>query len=237
MYHMKGRIRYSELNENGELTIDGLVNYLQDCCSFQSEDMGLGLDFLQAHKCAWVIFGWHIDILRMPKYKEEIDVQTWPYQFVGFYGYRNFQICDREGNCLVRANSLWVLISTESGRPMKVPEEISSKYQLEKGMEMSPPPRKLRISVGVAAEEKAPIKVQHYHLDTNHHVNNGQYVLMAMEYMVPGKSIQTIKVEYKKSAVLGDVVYPRIASMEDCLQVELCDEKSAPYAVVELMFR
>lgn len=236
MYHMRGRIRYSETTENGELTIDGLVNYLQDCCSFQSEDLGLGVGFLREHECAWVIAGWHIEIMRMPKYGECIDVQTWPYDFAGIYGHRNFQICDMDGECLVRANSLWVMVNMHTGRPMKVLEKISSKYQPETALDMAPAPRKLRIEDGLPVIEQAPITVQHHHLDSNHHVNNGQYVLMAMEYMVQGKAIKTIRVEYKRPAVLGDVVYPRTAWTEDKVQVELCDEKQIPYAVVELLY-
>lgn len=236
MYHMKGRVRYSELNENGKLTIDGLVNYLQDCCSFQAEDYGCGLGFLNAHHCAWVISGWNIEILRMPKYTEEIDVQTWPYDFVGCYGYRNFQICDCNGHCLVRANSLWVLVSTDTGRPMRVFEELASKYHLHKGLDMAPPPRKMGISRETPAKGQTPIQVGHYHLDTNHHVNNGQYVLMAMNYLPAGKCVRRIQVEYKKPAVLGNVLYPCTVSGEDCLQVELCDENHAPYAVIVLTY-
>ena len=37
MYQFDSRVRYSETGENGELTLTGMINYLQDCSTFQSE--------------------------------------------------------------------------------------------------------------------------------------------------------------------------------------------------------
>lgn len=234
MYQWNTRVRYSEVDENACLTVGGLINYLQDACIFQSEERKIGLDFLARRNSAWVISGWHIEIVRMPKLMEEIQVQTWPYRFIGFYGYRNFRICDREGNCLARANSLWVLVDTGTGRPVRIFEELAAGYELGEPLPMEEPPRKMKIPEGVHAEEEAPIVVQTSHLDTNHHVNNGQYVQMAMEYVKETGAFSKIRVEYKKPAVLGDVIYPRVAYEGGCLQVELCSEEKIPYAVVEL---
>ena len=42
-----------------------------------------------------------------------------------------------------------------------------------------------------------------------------------------------IPVEYKKSAVMGDIIYPKMAVEEQRKIVELCDAEGNPYAVVE----
>ena len=36
-YSFTSRIRYSEIGEDGCLTLPGLINYFQDCSTFQSE--------------------------------------------------------------------------------------------------------------------------------------------------------------------------------------------------------
>ena len=41
-YSFSGRVRYSEIGENGLLTLPGVLNYFQDCSTFQSEEVGLG---------------------------------------------------------------------------------------------------------------------------------------------------------------------------------------------------
>ena len=38
IYSFDGRVRYSETGENGLLTLPGILNYFQDCSTFQSED-------------------------------------------------------------------------------------------------------------------------------------------------------------------------------------------------------
>ncbi len=241
MYQWHTQVRYSEIDEDARLTVGGLINYLQDCCTFQSEDLGVGIAFLHAHQCAWVISGWEIEILRMPEFTEHVDVQTWPYEFKGFYGYRYFQICSEDGACIARANSLWVLVNEETGRPMRVFDELTSRYSLGEKPDMGEAPRKMRISPQAEIFRHEPVLVQRHHLDTNHHVNNGQYVQIAMECLEEGKEkereISRIRVQYKTPAVLGDTLYPVTGIIEGRRQVELQNEQGLPYAVVELSYR
>ena len=46
-YSFSGRVRYSEIGENGLLTLPGVLNYFQDCSTFQSEEVGLGMEVLK----------------------------------------------------------------------------------------------------------------------------------------------------------------------------------------------
>ena len=66
MYSFNERIRYSELGENGELSLLGLLNLFQDCSTFQSEDLGLGIEYLKGKKEAWWVNSWQIDIIKLP---------------------------------------------------------------------------------------------------------------------------------------------------------------------------
>ena len=104
MYTFESRVRYSEMDEFGKLSVTGIMNYLQDCSTFQSEDLKLGLSYLYDKKRAWWLNTWQILIDRCPGLGERIKISTWPYGFKGIYGYRNFTITDLEGNYLVRAD-------------------------------------------------------------------------------------------------------------------------------------
>ena len=48
------------------------------------------------------------------------------------------------------------------------------------------------------------------HLDTQHHVNNCQYIRMAADYLQRGFAIYQMRAEYKRQALLGDVFYPAV---------------------------
>ena len=112
MYSMTGRIRYSEVNSEKTLTLQALMDYLQDCCSFQSEDLGIGVDYLAREHRTWMLGAWQIRLCRMPRMGETIRVNTWPYDFNGFYGYRGFSAEGEDGEVLVLANSLWIFMDT-----------------------------------------------------------------------------------------------------------------------------
>lgn len=71
-YSFKGRVRYSEIGENGCLTLPGIQDYYQDCCTFQSESIGQGMEVLENRQRAWVLSSWQIIVERYPKMGESI---------------------------------------------------------------------------------------------------------------------------------------------------------------------
>ena len=82
----------------------------------------MGVEYLEQSRRAWWLSSWQIVIERYPQLGEEIVVSTWPYDFKGMYGYRNFTIQDQQNTYLVKANSVWFLFDTAAGRPVKVEE-------------------------------------------------------------------------------------------------------------------
>ena len=42
VFEFPARIRYSEADHRGLLTLPGVINYFQDCSTFQSEALGVG---------------------------------------------------------------------------------------------------------------------------------------------------------------------------------------------------
>lgn len=235
MYQFDSRVRYSEVNSEQQLMISSMLDYLQNCCTFQSEDMGLGVDYLAKEQVAWVLSSWEIKILRYPKMGEKIQVGTWPSAFKGFYGFRNFLIKNENGEVLAKANSLWVFMDTAKMRPTRVKDVFVEAYSkvLEPALEEDWSERK--IAVPEESIRMEPVQVAKFFIDTNHHMNNGKYVLVAEEYLPENFEVGRLKVEYKKAAVLGDVLYPAVTVKEDEVTVVLADEAGKPYAIIQFM--
>lgn len=232
MYSFNSRVRYSEVDEKKKLTLNGIINYFQDCSTFQSEELGNGVDKMLSLRRVWVLSSWQIVVERYPELCEEITISTWPYEFQGFFGYRNFTMRDKDGKLVAYANSLWTFLDMDTGRPTRVPEEIEEKYVREEKLDMNYASRKVPMPKN--GETCEPFVVQRHHLDTNHHVNNGQYIQMAREYMPADFKIHQMRAEYKKSALLGDMIYPVVEADDGRYVIGLCDELGRPYAVVEL---
>ena len=231
-YELKGRVRYSEIDHRGTLTLPGLINYFQDCTTFHSEDLGLGDAFLKREKKSWVLSYWQVVIDRYPNMCENITVGTFATKFNGFFGDRNFYLLDGAGTRIACANSIWVFMDLEKGRPCRPKPEWIEGYGTGEPLAMEYEDRKILLPEHF--EEKEPFPVRKYHIDTNEHVNNCQYVQMAMEMVPRDLEVRRLRVDYKKSAVYGDMIFPRLSRETERTVVELCGGDGKPYAVVEM---
>lgn len=231
MYSFESRIRYSELAENGCLSLDGLINYMQDCASFESEDLGVGMEHLYERNRTWVLNFWQIVIERYPKMGERITIGTQGCGCEKMFGYRNFMLTDQQGDYVAKANSIWILMDQKKGRPVIVTPEEADVYGKAEPIPMDYAPRKISIPEGGSTQPS--FTVQEYHLDTNHHVNNGQYVRMASAFLPKGRLVKELRAEYKKQAFLGDLVIPVVYEIPTGYLVSLNGADGKAYAVVE----
>jgi len=233
MYSFDSRIRYSEIDDKGRLSLPGLINYFQDCSTFQSEDIGLGMEHLQKRNKAWILSYWQIEITRYPKLGERVKTGTFATGFKGLYGRRNFMMLDEGQQVVARADSVWAFLDMEKGRPTRPDEEDIQPYGIEPALDMKDEGRKIkRLEKGY---EFPAFTVKRCHIDTNKHVNNGQYVQMAMELLPEDLQVNRLRVEYKKSALYKDVIFPRFSVEEERTVVELCDKSGSLYAIMEVM--
>ncbi|MGI6107470.1 MAG: acyl-[acyl-carrier-protein] thioesterase [Lachnospiraceae bacterium] len=233
MYSFESRVRYSEVDENGLLSIIGIMNYLQDCSTFQSEHIGRGIRWLQEHDRAWLVTGWKISILRRPELTEKIRLSTRPYQYRGILGLRYFDIRSADTNeLLVGADSAWCYTQPSTGKPVRITPEDIDPYlpvdEMPEGCGM----KNRKIAVPDSGTPLAPFVIQRTHLDTNHHVNNAQYVEMARDCLPEGFSYSGIQVQYLAQAHLGDTVVPVLYREENRMTVSLGDGSGTVYAIV-----
>ncbi|MCI8455327.1 MAG: acyl-[acyl-carrier-protein] thioesterase [Lachnospiraceae bacterium] len=234
MYQLRSRVRYSETDTDAKLSLIGIMNYMQDCSTMQSEDLGVGLGYLGEKKEAWLLSSWQIVIARRPALGEEITVETWPYAFKGIYALRNFVIFDKNGEAAAKANSCWFLFDREAGRPVRLTKELIAPYgAMHEPLSMEYAPRKIALP-HTGMEEAGKIRVMKHQIDTNHHVNNAQYVDMAREALPEEAKIQRIRAEYKKAAVLGDEVTIKRTETETGYVISLSGADGSVFANVEL---
>lgn len=233
MYSFNSRIRYSECDSQCKLRLEALLNYFQDASTFQSEELGAGFEYLEPRNLVWVLASWQIDIKRYPVLGERVVIGTHPHDFKGFLGSRNFCMMTEEGEMLAQANSLWTLLSFDTMKPTMAPKELTDKYEVEPPLQMEYVGRKIRIEGEAIPGE--PIVVRKQHLDSNYHVNNAQYVSMAVDCLPEGFLIGGLRVEYKKQAHLNDVLLPYVTRQDNRIVVSLQDEAGAVYVNAEFI--
>ena len=226
-YEFDGRVRYSEIDADQHLTIPGIIDYLQDCACFHDLDAGFGVDFWQARDAAWILTAWNVDIIKYPVYGQKIRIRTDCYKLRTFLGYRNFRIFDEAGNVLVAGDSRWALMNMVKGRPIAAAKIIGDAYGAGDELDIEWEGKHVILPENAVNEE--PFTVGKEHLDTNDHVNNGQYVSMAIRYLPSDVKIRKFWADYSAQARLGDVIYPAIAETEGAYYVALNNEAGDAY--------
>ena len=240
MYSFTSRVRYSETDERGTLSVPALINYLQDCSTFQSEALGIGPSHLAQARLAWLLSAWEVEIRALPRFGDEIRVSTWATGFKGLRASRNFTVHSAKNGpgCaeLVRADSSWFVFDTEAQQPIRIPVQESAPYVADAAhdapLDLPPIRRIVRIEgIGTPA---TPVSVTGAHLDTNHHVNNAQYVSIALGTLPEDEvaALKHLEVHYSRAAKLGDTIYPHVHKVEGGSTITLDDGAGKHYAIV-----
>lgn len=231
MYIYESRIGFSESDSKGNLSLTGLLNYFQDVATFQSEDLGVGWNYIHQLDMVWVLSSWQLVINRYPRTCEVVEIGTFPYAFKGCFGYRNFVMRTKEGEILAMANSLWTLLSTKDRGIGRFTEKMKEVYEIEPRLEMEYKDRRIRVPEG--GSYSLEYKITSHHLDSNKHVNNGKYIELAMDELPAMKEIKNLRAEYKKQAFLGDTVCPYLVRKDGLFVVALRNSSGEDFAVVE----
>lgn len=234
MYQFDSRIRYSETGKDGRITLESILNYFQDCTIFHSEDVGYGMDYLRKQNKGWVLLSWQIVIEQYAKFGSHITVGSKAYDCKGAFGYRNFMMKDDKGQYLAYANSVWLYLDTEKQLPAKVDKKQIEAFQLEEKLPME------YADMKIALPECEPVicrsfPVKYHHLDTNGHVNNGQYLAMAYQAIQGKFQVKQMRAQYKKAALLGDVITPYLYKEADRYVISINNEEKEPFAVLEFL--
>jgi acyl-ACP thioesterase len=195
--------------------------------------MNLGLSYLQEKNRIWLLNSWQLEIKQPAKLGDAITVGTWAYDFKGFYGYRNFVMKDENDEILSAANSIWVYIDATTGRPLRIPERTG--YEQEPAFPMNYAQRKIEMPDDMT--DYPTFSIIKSNIDSYNHVNNGQYIKMAEEFLPDDVKISGMRVEYRKQAVLGDIIVPKVHHKDGCYTVVLSDTGEKPYAVIEFQIK
>lgn len=208
VYEKEYEVHYYEIDFKGKALITSIVDFLGDIATKQSEELGVGIEFLKEKGLAWVLYKWNIDMYKYPNYGDKIIIKTQPCAMKKFYAYRKFEILTTEGEVLGKAESVWFLINIQKRRPMRVTEDLYDYYGVDINddsiLEIEDIEKMQSVSV-----EKA-FDVRYSDIDTNRHVNNVKYIAWSIETVpletVLNYTLTNIKVTYEKETTYGETI-------------------------------
>ncbi|WP_312647513.1 acyl-[acyl-carrier-protein] thioesterase [Aminipila sp.] len=238
MYTYNDRVKMSETDKRRNWTIPAIIDAMQNCVMFQLEDLGVGLDHFDEKNKLLVVTCWQVKIFSLPKLFDKITVGTQAYGFKSATGLRHCMIWDDKGALAIASNSVGVFIHAETGRPVKTPPEEWQQYDINPDTpcnSVSFQDKHICLPETTKVVEEFDVNI--HHLDINNHMNNGQYVRIAYNYLPDDFRVAQFRVEYKKQATLGDRVFVKLSTdtkyQSSVICVSICDIEGSPYAIVE----
>jgi len=180
----------------------------------------------------------------VPDYKEELTVTTSVYGMKPMFGFRNTFIYDAQGNPCYKTWSMGAFVDKVAGKLKRVDDATIQSMKLEPQLEMNYKDRRIILPKGRSSESHPslledgrvateldkvktegevlePIKVLRADIDYNKHLNNANYVRMAMELLPEDFVVSGLRVEYRVAAKLGDCLTPTIYKTTDGITVSL----------------
>ncbi len=179
IYEQKFKILSFLIDNKSQLKPYYLLSYLQEVAWAHVNEYNIGWDYLNHCNKFWAIIRYHIIIERMPKWNEEVILQTWGKPYGNLLQPRDFEMIDSNKNIIIRATSSWVILDKTTGKPQKL-DDYKFKYfeNKEKNaiFECAPKIEKTNFFNSPVIKQ-----VVYSDLDINQHVNNARYFQWTMD--------------------------------------------------------
>jgi len=168
------------VDEKQRLTPTCLLYLMQDMAVRHADLTGAGWEFLHQYELFWALSRVDVEIIRRPRWHEQIEITTWEKKHNFLIQPRDHQLDTLDGETLVKSTSNWVLLDFE-GKPHTL-EQFEQYLHPEFDLHAIEKPA-ARLRDTAFSEDQHPVfkPVQYSHLDMNHHVNNVSYMLWTID--------------------------------------------------------
>ncbi|NCB14820.1 MAG: hypothetical protein EOM65_01440 [Synergistales bacterium] len=177
MFEASYSIPYAGIGPDGRMKLPVLLDILQDMADRDARRMSMTVSDLLPKGISWVLRRYTVSVERYPEYESTLTVKTWHGPRRNLHSMRAFSVWDERGP-VASADTSWILIDLERGRPLRLDRHATTRY-VEESLPVTaefpdlPCPEEW--------EDERPFSVRRWDLDRNNHVNNAVYFSWAAE--------------------------------------------------------
>ena len=179
-YQMKTKIPFDMSDINGHIKLPDIILLSLQVSGSQSAQLGVSdKDILERYNLVWIITEYDIDVIRLPRFAEEITIETEALSYNRLFCYRRFTIFDGSGQAIIQMLATFALMDRDSRKVHSVEAEMVAPYQSEFSKKIIRGPKYLDLENPSSKD----YHVRFYDLDMNGHVNNSKYLDWIFEVM------------------------------------------------------
>ncbi len=228
MYSLRYKVTTSTCDSEGRLKLYSALQMMQDCSEMWIDSVPVVKQYFADQNMAQLLATRQVEVVRVPRYKEELTVTTSVYDVKPMFGFRNTFIYDVDGKPCYKTWSMGAFVDKAAGKLKRVDDATIASMAMEPQREMNYRDRRIMLPKE-SGERLAPVRVLRADIDYNRHMNNANYVRVAMELLPEGFAVKGLRVEYRVAAKYGDILVPTVYHIDGGVVVALSvgDETSA----------
>lgn len=233
MYTLDYLVTTSTCDSEGRLKLYSALQMMQDCSEMWIDSEPAARKFFNDNNMTQLLATRQVEVIRVPRFKERLSVTTSIYEVMPMYGFRNTFIRDAQGNPCYRTWSMGAFVDLATGKLARISDDAIASLTLEPKQEMNYRGRRISLPKqdGTVMD---PVRVMRADIDYNRHMNNANYVRIAMELLPEGFEVRDMRVEYRIAARLNDLLTPTVYSIEGGYIVSLA-VNGQPSAIIEFL--
>ena len=233
MYTLNYKVTTSTCDSEGKLKLYSALQMMQDCSEMWIDSEPTARKFFNDNNMTQLLATRQVEVVRVPRFKEDLTVTTSIYEVLPMYGFRNTFIRDAQGQPCYRTWSMGAFVDLATGKLARLSEDAIASLTLEAKQEMNYRGRRIILPKqdGTVLE---PVTVMRADIDYNRHMNNANYVRIAMELLPEGFEVHDMRVEYRIAAKQGDLLTPTLYPIDGGYIVSLAIDNQ-PSAIIEFL--
>ena len=216
-------VKENEVDAGGVITCGTLARWMQDMTTVDMNARGISVESLMEENLLWVIVCTQININRLPKAGETVEQYSWSgAEKFGMHS-RRFAFFTMDGEELLNAASLFLLVNKETRALSEPTKETLSLPIVE--VEGEPRLPKMMQKYPTLMFGKTHV-VEESEIDYNDHVNNAVYLDWADSIFdhdfITNRKMKGFWVQYDKEIVLGQNVELKYGTSDASVFIKGC---------------
>ncbi len=233
MYTLNYKVTTSCCDREGKLKLYSALQMMQDCSEMWIDSEPTARKFFNDNNMTQLLATRQVEVVRVPRFKEDLTVTTSIYEVLPMYGFRNTFIRDAQGQPCYRTRSMGAFVDLATGKLARLSEDAIASLTLEDKQEMNYRGRRI-ILPKQDGTVLPPVQVMRADIDYNRHMNNANYVRIAMESLPEGFEVHDMRVEYRIAAKQSDLLTPTLYPIDGGYIVSLAIDNQ-PSAIIEFL--
>ncbi len=234
-YTIHSKVTTSFCNEKGCLKLYNALQMMQDCSEMWIECEPTLQKHFENEGMAQLLVFRQVDIERTPSFKEDLTITSTVYGMKPMFGFRNTFIYDAAGNACYKTWSMGAFVDRNTGKLKSIKPEVIGTMRLDEQKSMAYLDRRIQ-QPKEGWHQREPYIVCRADIDYNHHMNNANYVRLALETLPDHFDYDRLRVEYRIPVKRGETIFPQTQEVDGRFLVQLL-HNGAVACVVEFSKR